>query len=83
MENKFVYKDQDITIDVLMKIEDVVTKMAAKESRSFDDMYLDFLASNTYKTLQKTDSLLWAESAEFIVDEYYREKSASSAQTAP
>jgi hypothetical protein len=83
MENKFVYKDQDITIDVLMKIEDVVTKMAEKESKSFDDMYLDFLASNTYKTLQKTDSLLWAESAEFIVDEYYREKSASSAQTAP
>ena len=28
----------------------------------------------TYAALQKTESLLWAESAEFIVGEYYREK---------
>jgi hypothetical protein len=75
MENKFVYKDQDITIDVLMKTEDIVNKIAAKESRKFDDVYLDFLSSKTYKTLQNTASLLWSESAEFIIDEYYRGKS--------
>jgi hypothetical protein len=78
MENKYVYKDQDITIDILMKIEDVVAKIATQKSKTFDDVYIDFLASNTYKTLQKTDSLLWAESAEFIIDEYFRERSQSA-----
>jgi pantothenate kinase len=74
MENKYVYKNQDITIDILMKIEDVVTKIATQKAKKFDEVYIDFLASKTYKTLQKMDSLLWAESAEFIIDEYYREK---------
>ena len=27
-----------------------------------------------YKSLQNTASLLWTENAEFIADEYYREK---------
>jgi hypothetical protein len=74
MENKYVYKDQDITLDVVMKIEDVVSKIAEKEARPFDEAYMDFAASKTYRALQKTNSLMWAESAEFIVDDYYREK---------
>jgi hypothetical protein len=57
-----------------MKIEDVVTKIAAKESGNFDTVYGDFLDSKTYRALQNTATLLWAESAEFIVDDYYREK---------
>ncbi|MDR2608042.1 MAG: hypothetical protein LBC57_06580 [Treponema sp.] len=73
MENRYVYKDQDISVDVLMKIEDVVTKIAARESKNFDTTYDDFLNSKTYRVLQNTNTLLWAESAEFIVDEYYRE----------
>jgi ssRNA-specific RNase YbeY (16S rRNA maturation enzyme) len=74
MENKYVYKDQDITIDVLMKIEDVVNKIAQKESKQFDEVYLNFLDSKTYRALQNTNSLLWQESAEFIIDDYYRER---------
>jgi hypothetical protein len=75
MENKYIYKNQDITVDVIMKIEDIVSKMAEKELRDFDTIYGEFLASRTYTALQNTNSLLWAENAEFIVDEYYREKS--------
>jgi len=29
--------------------------------------------TKTYAALQNTTSVMWAESAEFIVDEYYRE----------
>jgi hypothetical protein len=57
-----------------MKIEDVVTKIAAKESKDFDKVYGDFLQSSTYRALQNTNTILWSESAEFVVDEYYREK---------
>jgi hypothetical protein len=59
---------------MVMKIEDVITRIAEKESRDFDVIYGEFLASKTCAALQNTESLLWAESAEFIVDEYYREK---------
>jgi hypothetical protein len=76
MSGKYFYKEQDITIDVLFKIEHIVSILAEKEKRAFDEMFALFLASKTYATLQRTQNLLWAESAEFIVDEYYREKEA-------
>jgi hypothetical protein len=73
MENKYVYNGQDITTDIVMKIEHVVNLIADRQSRDFDKTYRDFLGSETYAALQNTESLMWAESAEFIVDEYYRE----------
>jgi len=73
MQAKYLYKGQDITTDILFKIEHVVSIIAEKEKTSFEDAYLKFLESNAYKLLQKTKCLMWAESAEFIVDEYYRE----------
>jgi hypothetical protein len=33
----------------------------------------EFYESRTYKALQNTESVLWAESSEFIVDELFRE----------
>jgi len=74
MQAKYFYKEQDITTDIIFKIEHIVSIIAEKEKISFEAAYLNFLDSNTYKILQKTSSLMWAESAEFIVDEYYREK---------
>jgi hypothetical protein len=74
MEKKYIYKGQDITVDILFKEEHIVSLLAAKEGRKFDDVYADFLQSQTYEALQNTATLLWSESAEFIVDEYYREK---------
>ena len=74
MESRYVYKGQDITLDVIMKIEQITRILAEKECRSFDDCYGDFIDSKTYAALQNTASVMWAESAQFIADEYYREK---------
>jgi len=74
METKYTYKGQDITTDMMFKIEQIVSIVAERENKEFDVIFADFLASNTYAALQKTDNLLWAESSEFIADEYDREK---------
>ena len=73
MTGKYIFKDQDITTDVLFKIEQIVSILAEKECIAFDDAYALFISSNTYSILSRTNNLFWAESAEFIVDEYYRE----------
>lgn len=74
MEAKYIYKGEDITIDLMFKIEHIVNIIAERESKDFDTAFAEFLDSDTYQILQQTDSLLWAESSEFIVDEYNREK---------
>jgi hypothetical protein len=71
MQTKYTYNGQDITTDILFKIEAVVSIIAEKEKAPFEDAYLRFLNSRAYELLQKTSSLMWAESAGFIVDEYY------------
>ena len=74
METKYSYKGQDITTDLLFKIEHIVNILTERENKDFDVVLADFLASNTYRILQQTDNLLWAESSEFIADEYDRER---------
>ena len=74
MESRYVYKGQDITIDIIMKIEAITRVISEKEHRNFDDCYENFINSRTYAALQNTKSVMWAESAEFVVDEYFREK---------
>jgi hypothetical protein len=74
MTGKYIFKDQDITTDVLFKIEHIASIMAEKEHIPFDDAYETFISSDTYDILKRTHNLYWAESAEFIVDDYYREK---------
>ena len=69
---KYLFKDEDITTDVLFKIEQIVSIIAGKEQIFFDDAYEKFVSSDTYSILKRTNNLYWAESAEFIVDEYYR-----------
>jgi len=74
METKYSYKGEDITIDMMFKIEHIVNILAERDNRDFDIVFAEFLTSDTYRILQQTDNLLWAESSEFIVDEYDREK---------
>ena len=74
METKYTYKGQDITTDILFKIEHIANILAEHEKKDFDTVLSEFLSSNTYRILQQTNTLLWAESSEFIVDEYDREK---------
>jgi hypothetical protein len=74
MKGKYIFKDQDITTDVLFKIEQISNILAEKEQIPFDDAYEAFISSDTYNILKRTGNLYWAESAEFLADEYYREK---------
>lgn len=73
MRDRYIYKGQDITTDIVMKTEDIVQLIADKEKLPFDDCLELFSATRTCKNLQDTMTQLWAESAEYIVDEYYRE----------
>ena len=68
----FEFNGQDITLDVLMKIEKVVRLLAKSKNTSFDKMLGLFYESKTYRNLSNTQSRLWAESAEFIADDYER-----------
>ena len=74
MNGKYIFKGEDITTDVLFKIEQITNILAKKEHLSFDDAYEAFISSETYRILKRIHNLYWAESAEFLVDEYYREK---------
>jgi hypothetical protein len=58
----------------MYKIGQILDILSQKENRTFDDVYTDFLESNTYRAIQDPRSLMWYENAEFIADEYYREK---------
>ena len=78
MEAKYIYKGQDITIDMMLKIEHIVNIITERENKDFDTVFADFLVSNTYRILQQTNNLFWAESSQFIVDEYDREKMESN-----
>jgi len=74
MKNKYIFKGEDITTDVLFKIEQIAANIAKKENIQFDDAYEMFVLSDTYSILKRVHNLYWAESAEFLVDEFYREK---------
>jgi len=73
MKDKYLFKGEDITTDVLFKLEHIVNILAEKDHIPFDEAHKRFVSSQTYLILKRTDNLFWAESAEFIVDEYHRE----------
>ena len=70
--DRIMYNGQNLSFFVASKIEHIISIIAEKENISFDSAHTKFLNSKTYETLQNTASMLWAENAEFIVDEYYR-----------
>jgi hypothetical protein len=74
IKDMYFWKGKDISFIVLKKIEQTLSLLAQKENRDFDEVYGEFLESNTYRAIQEPRSLMWYENAEFIVDEYYREK---------
>lgn len=69
----YIWNNQDITIDILMKIEQVVRILSEKLKKPFDEQLKDFYKSRTFRALKNTQSEMWAESAEFIADEFERE----------
>jgi hypothetical protein len=73
MTTKYIYNGEDITIDVMFKIEHIVNILAERDNKDFDTAFAEFVASGTYQNLQQINNLLWAESSEYIADEYNRE----------
>jgi hypothetical protein len=73
-EALYLYKDKNITTLILGKIEHIVRLLAEKDGRQFDECYPAFISSRAYENLINTDTLLWGESAEFILDDYLRER---------
>jgi hypothetical protein len=74
METKYTYNGEDITIDMMFKIEHIVSILAKREGKDFDVAFAEFTTSDTYKALQRTNNNFWAESSEFIADEYQNKK---------
>ena len=70
----YSYNEKDHSFFIVFKIKQTLVLIAQKEKRPFDEVYTEFLESNVYRAIQDTRSLMWYENAEFIVDEYYREK---------
>jgi hypothetical protein len=73
-EAKYFYKGKNLTTLILSKLEHVIGLLAEQEGREFDDCYIEFISSRTYQNIINTNTLLWGESAEFILDDYNREK---------
>jgi len=71
--DKIMYNGQELNFLIVQKTEHIVSIIAEKEKSSFDSAYTSFLLSKIYKSLQIPASMLWAENAEFIADEYIRE----------
>ena len=71
--DKIIYNGQELNFFIALKIEHIVSIIAEKEKIPFDSAYASFSSSKIHESLQNPSSLLWAENAEFIVDEYYRE----------
>ncbi len=74
MSEKYIYHGMDITLDVYEKIKAVVELIAEKEKLPFEDAYLEFSQSSVYEAMQNTETVLWYESPEYIVNEYYKKK---------
>jgi len=74
METKYTYNGEDITIDMMFKIEHIVSILAERESKDFDVVFAEFTASAIFNALQRTNNKFWAESSEFIADEYQKQR---------
>ena len=69
----YSFNNQDITIDILMKMEEVTRILTELLKKPFDEVLGMFYASKTFKALKNTESCMWAESSQFIADEFLRE----------
>jgi len=69
---EYYYKGQDVTMCILIQIENVVRILAKREGCSFDEMLGRFYNSRTFINLTNPDCTLWAESADYIADDFVR-----------
>lgn len=69
----YTFHGKDITMNVCIQIRAVVDILQEELKISFEEALLRFYHSETYKSLQETENALWAESAEYIADQYFSE----------
>ena len=77
MKAKYVFKGKNITTLVILKIDKVVSLLAFKLNLDYYTALDVFYKSRVYEAMIDTKNILWAESAEFVVDELMREKEVS------
>lgn len=70
----YTFNGKDITLNVCIQIRAVVDVIQKHLNVSFEEAMMLFYHSDTYKNLQNTDNVLWAESSEYIADRYFEEK---------
>lgn len=70
----YTFNGKDITMNVCIQIRAVVDILKEKLNLSFEEAVMLFYKSETYRTLQQTENVLWAESPEYIADRYFAEK---------
>ena len=78
LTEKYIWHGMDITLDVYEKLCSVVELIAENEGTGFDECFSGFVKTSLYRVLQKLDCTMWAESAPYIFDEYYRRKAMGS-----
>ena len=71
----YTFNGKDITMNVCIQIKGVIDVLKRELNLSFEDAAMKFYHSETYKTLQNTENVLWAESAEYIADRFFEEVS--------
>lgn len=70
----YTFCGKDITMNICIQIRAVVKCIQERMKVSFEDAMILFYHSETYKILQNTETVLWAESAEYITDRFIDEK---------
>ena len=78
MMHKYLYMGQDLTFDVVIKVEMIVERVCKKEGSEFEEVLIKFLESNTYKNLKSKESILKTRGTEFIVNELFIEWTKSN-----
>lgn len=71
----YTFNGKNITMNVCIQIRGVVNVIMDKNNIPFEDAMMLFYRSETYKILQNTENGLWAESAEYIADQFFEEES--------
>lgn len=73
-DNKYLFNGKDISMNIYIQIRAVVNIIMDRTKKTFIDSVSDFYNSETYKELQQTENGFWAESPDYIADEFFREQ---------
>lgn len=70
----YTFKGKNITMNMCIQIRAVVNVIMDRKNVTFEDAMMMFYHSQTYKIFKDTENGLWAESAEYIADQFFEEK---------